>query len=250
MKDFIKLVFVLICLLIYSCNNPTPFLKETKSNNEVVIKEKTALPQCDSSELEIYFISKNLIDIASIDTSIQVSLQYSTAHNFLKKPIYDGLKKCYLPLEVAEKLKNAQKFLKQDFPFYSLIVFDAARPLSIQKKMWNELDIPNNIKINYLANPNDISLHNYGAAVDVGIIGENHVLLEMGTSFDFFGELSEPKKEKMFYKNGKLTKEAYANRLLLRGIMTKAGFFSITSEWWHFNYTTKKIASSKFQLIE
>lgn len=250
MKDFIKLVFVLNCLLQCSCHNSTPFLNNNISSVEVAIKEKTSLPQNDSSKLEKLLVSKNLIDLNSIDSTIQVSLHYSTSQNFLKKPIYDGLKKCYLPLEVAEKLKIAQKFLKQDFPIYSLIIFDAARPLSIQKKMWEELDIPDKLKINYLAHPNDISLHNYGAAVDVGIIGENQVLLEMGTCFDFFGELSQPKKEKMFYENGKLTKEAYANRLLLRSIMTKAGFLSITTEWWHFNYTTKKIASSKFQLID
>ena len=66
--------------------------------------------------------------------------------------------------------------------------------------MWNELDMPQKEKINYLAHPNDTSLHNFGAAVDVGIISNEHVLLDMGTEFDSFVELSKPKKENQFYQ--------------------------------------------------
>jgi D-alanyl-D-alanine dipeptidase len=105
--------------------------------------------------------------------------------------------------------------------------------------MWAELKMPVEEKINYLAHPNDLSLHNYGAAVDVGIIGNNDVLLNMGTPFDFFGELSEPKREKEFVSKGQLSKEALTNRLLLRNVMTQSGFTTITSEWWHFNATNK-----------
>ena len=103
----------------------------------------------DSCALEKQFVSKGLININSLGSSIRVSLQYSTSHNFLKKPIYEGLQDCYLPCEVAIKLSNAQYFLKQQFPYYNIIVFDATRPLHIQQKMWNELDLPFEIKINY-----------------------------------------------------------------------------------------------------
>ncbi|MBL7934448.1 MAG: hypothetical protein JNM51_01415 [Bacteroidia bacterium] len=93
-------------------------------------------------------------------------------------------------------------------------------------------------------------MHNYGAAVDVGIIGNNDVLLDMGTPFDFFGELSKPKREKEFLENGQLSKEALTNRLLLRHVMIKAGFTTITSEWWHFNATNKVSAAARYELIE
>jgi D-alanyl-D-alanine dipeptidase len=116
--------------------------------------------------------------------------------------------------------------------------------------MWEELDLPSSEKINYLAHPDDISLHNYGAAVDVGIIGQNDVLLDMGSPFDHFGELSEPKLEKQFSESGQLLPCALNNRLLLRKVMERAGFTSITSEWWHFNSSSKLMASKKFELIE
>jgi D-alanyl-D-alanine dipeptidase len=52
----------------------------------------------------------------------------------------------------------------------------------------------------------------------------------------------------MFFA-GKLSKDAYKNRLKLREIMKKAGFTPITSEWWHFNACTKLFAAENYNLI-
>ena len=227
---------------VYQEYNKPPINKTNATSYPIFIK--------DSCALEKQFVSKGLININSLDSSIRVSLHYSTSHNFLKKPIYEGLQDCYLPCEVAIKLSNAHYFLKQQFPYYNIIVFDATRPLSAQTHMWNDFEMPAKDKINYLAHPNDISLHNYGAAVDVGIISNDALLLNMGTEFDTFEELSKPKMENQFYLEGKLSKNALANRLLLRQVMCKAGFTGITSEWWHFNATTKLNAANKYTLIE
>ena len=244
--------FHLLYLVVFlgSCTN-----NSQKNNN--VIKQEPVLhltkekPKAhDSCVLEKLFVQKNLVNISSLDSNIRVVLHYSTTHNFLNKTLYHGLTDCYLPCDVAIKLCNAQYYLNSQFSNYHLIVFDAVRPLHIQKQMWDELDMPAKYKINYLAHPNDISLHNYGAAVDVGIIGNNDVLLDMGTPFDFFGELSEPKRENELVEKGQLSKEALTNRLLLRDVMTKAGFTTITSEWWHFNSTNKVNAALAYELIE
>ncbi len=239
----------LICSLLFACKESNTSI----SNYTKTVIEEKVVPQTniikDSSALEKLFVSNNLINIHAIDSSIRVSLLYSTKHNFLKREIYLGLENCYLPCDVAIKLKNAQYYLHQQFPNYNLIVFDATRPLSIQKQMWQELDMPYNDKINYLAHPNDISLHNYGAAIDIGIISNEDVLLNMGTEFDAFEELSKPKKEIQFYKEGKLSKEALTNRILLRKTMLMAGFMTITSEWWHFNSCSKTEAAKNYKLI-
>jgi D-alanyl-D-alanine dipeptidase len=249
-KTNIKLYVLFILINFISCSSPNEKnIKELKVE-PIITQKKSNLKTHDTSALEHLFIQKNLINISSLDSSIRVVLHYSTSHNFLNKPLYNGLTQCYLPCEVAIKLCNAQHFLNLNFPNYNLIVFDAVRPLRIQKQMWDEFKMPDKQKIKYLAHPNSISLHNYGAAVDVGIISDNNVLLDMGTSFDFFGELSEPKKEQQFLLNGKLSKQAFANRLVLRDVMMKAGFATITTEWWHFNSTTKILAAKKYELIE
>ena len=246
--NYVSLIFLIIAFGCTPNNQKTQNNNNNKKNELQLIKKETT-PK-DSCDLERLFVQKKLVNISSLDSSIRVVLHYSTSKNFLNKPIYNGLLDCYLPCDVAIKLSNAQHFLHSQFPNYHLIVFDAVRPLHIQKLMWDELQIPTKEKINYLAHPSDLSLHNYGAAVDIGIIGDNDLLLDMGTPFDFFGELSKPKNEKAFLENGQLSQEALSNRLILRNIMLKAGFTSITSEWWHFNATNKVTAAAKYELIE
>ena len=154
----------------------------------------------DSSEYEKLFVRNGLVNINEFDPDIRVVLLYNTDKNFLGKSFYKGLDQCYLHCDAATKLNHAQKLLKKEHPFYNLIVFDACRPSHIQKMMWDSLKMKPVDKYNYVARPDELSLHNFGAAVDVGIINENGVLLDMGTPFDFFGELAQPKMEnEMFY---------------------------------------------------
>jgi D-alanyl-D-alanine dipeptidase len=249
-QSLITFYSILYLITVISCTNSNSNSSSNhKENKPTLVLKKEPILQHDSSELEKLYVLKKLVNISSLDSNIRVVLHYSTSQNFLNKPIYKGLKDCYLPCEVAIKLCNAEYFLNSKFPKYHLIVFDAVRPLHIQKLMWDELKMPAEEKINYLAHPSDLSLHNYGAAVDVGIIGENDILLNMGTPFDFFGELSKPKREIELLEKGQLSKEALNNRLLLRDAMTKAGFTTITSEWWHFNATNKVTAANKYELI-
>lgn len=249
-NSYIKLFILCISINFISCLPSSEQSNTPLKHNPVIVQKKDSLKACDSCALERLFIQKNLINISSLDSNIRVVLHYSTSHNFLNKSLYNGLTNCYLPCEVAIKLCNAQHILNSQYPNYHLIVFDAVRPLHIQKQMWDEFKMPDKQKINYLAHPKDISLHNYGAAVDVSIIGNNDVLLDMGTPFDFFGELSEPKKELQFLLDGTLSKQAYTNRQLLRKVMLTAGFMAITTEWWHFNADYKIDAAKKYDLIE
>ncbi|MDP1800179.1 MAG: M15 family metallopeptidase, partial [Bacteroidota bacterium] len=205
----------------------------------------------DTSYLEHLFKGYDLIDVQSLDSSIKVDLKYASTDNFLKLNVYDGLRKAYFPCEVAIRIYNAQYYLKQINPNYSLIIFDAARPLHVQQMMWDSLDMPPDIKYAYLSPPFSISLHNYGCAVDLSIIDlKTNKLLEMGTDFDHFGKLSQPVYEWQYLKTGELTQEAFENRKLLRKVMQLANFFPITSEWWHFNFCNKEFAAVKFKLIQ
>jgi zinc D-Ala-D-Ala dipeptidase len=200
--------------------------------------------------MEQRIIEAGLIDIKTIDTSIVVDLKYSTKNNFLGIDVYGDFNKCYLQPDVAEKLKTAQQLLKSKFPYYSLIVYDAVRPRSIQYKMWDTINVSYYDRPKYLSNPKYGSLHNYGAAVDVSIINENGYELDMGTAFDYFGELAYPEKENSMLAEGKLTRTQWLNRELLRDVMKQAGFFNIQTEWWHFNSCYRSQAIVKYKIVE
>ncbi len=203
------------------------------------------------SSMERYMLQNGLIDVKGLDSSIQVNLIYNDTCNFLHRKIYDSLSIAFLPKDIAAKFVNAQKELKSINPSLSLIIFDAARPHHIQKFMWDSLKMEPNIKFNYVATPWDISLHNYGAAVDVTIKDmRKNELLDMGTIIDHFGQIAAPLHEIRFLKNKELSDTAYKNRVLLREVMKKGGFTPINTEWWHFNSCHKDFAAQTYTLLK
>ena len=203
-----------------------------------------------STFLEQKLISFGLVNIKTLDATINVTLKYSTEDNFLHKNMYGELQNCYLQKDIAKKLINAQKLLKEKFPFYSLIVYDGVRPLSIQQMMWDELQVPEKLKDKYVSNPEVGSLHNFGCAVDVSIVNEEGWTMDMGTPYDYFGELGHPIAEHRMIEEGKLTWRQFENRKLLREVMTASGFTGITTEWWHFNGSSLKIAGEKYHIVD
>lgn len=204
---------------------------------------------CQPKNLEKHFTFYGLIDIKTVCPEIVVDLAYSGKTNFVGIDLYGDLNKCFLPKEVALQLCKAQQYLHKISTYYSIIVFDATRPLHIQKLMWDSLKIPIEQKVKYLASPTSVSLHNYGAAIDVGLITKDGLIVDMGTPFDYFGSEAQITKEDSLVIKGKITKQQLLNRKILRKAMTQAGFKTMSTEWWHFNYCTKEDAIKKFALI-
>jgi len=204
----------------------------------------------EKSEIEMEMEMLGLVDVLSLDSTLKVDLRYSTLNNFTGKDMYGDLNRCYLQKDVADKLVTAQAELKKQYPYYSLIVFDGARPVSIQQLMWDSVNLSPLDRQKYLSNPANRSLHNYGAAVDVSIIDESGTELDMGTPYDYFGELAHPRKETEYFEAGELTQTQLSNRELLRTVMRAAGFSRIETEWWHFNSTSRVHAAEIYPVIE
>jgi len=256
-------VLFLVCSTFTACNDFAH--ADNKKNNTAVPLIKAAdIDVCaDSnkfsaplqfpfifSKTEQSIIGAGCVDIKIIDSSIVVDLKYSTSDNFLGFDVYGDFNTCYLQADVAEKLSRAQKYLKSQYPFYNLIVYDGARPRSVQYKMWDTINVPYSERSKYLSDPAGGSLHNFGAAVDLSIIDENGYVLDMGTKYDYFGELAYPREEERMIREGKLSHLQLLNRELLRSVMEQAGFFGITTEWWHFNSCCRKAAYKKYSIIE
>jgi D-alanyl-D-alanine dipeptidase len=188
------------------------------------------------------------VDAQSVCPDIVVELKYATSDNFLHKNVYGDLKKCYLLKEAAQKLAAAQKSLTALHPGWRLKIYDGARPRRIQAAMWAL--VKGTPQQPFVANPETGSIHNYGAAVDLTVVDEKGHELDMGTPFDFFGDLAQPRLEEASLKQGKLSAEQVQNRHLLRKVMTEAGFISISSEWWHFDAFPKEEVRKRFKIIE
>jgi D-alanyl-D-alanine dipeptidase len=254
--------FSLLLVLISSCERfageKKPFLikpvPEAKAPTSTAIGITDSVPEREPAQppgpAEEALIAAGLVNIQTVDSSIKVNLKYSTCDNFLFLDMYGDLEKCYLQPDVAEKLKVAQQLLKKKFPYYSLIVYDGVRPRSIQCKMWDTIAVPASERTKYVSNPMNGSLHNFGAAVDLSIIDENGIELDMGTPYDFFGELAYPREEERMIREFRLSYKQLFNRQILREAMVNAGFMSITTEWWHFNSCFRKEAIGKYKIVE
>ncbi|MEY2940978.1 MAG: D-Ala-D-Ala dipeptidase [Bacteroidota bacterium] len=199
---------------------------------------------------ELSMQKQGLQDATEQVSSVLVELKYATTDNFMKKNVYGCLTHAYLQKETVAMLKKAQQNLEKAHPGYHLLIYDAARPLSKQWELWNTLtEYSPEKRRTYVADPKEHSIHNYGSAIDLTVADEQGKPLEMGTKYDFFGEMAYPKEEARLLKAGKLSQKAIDNRLILRKAMKSAGFMPIEYEWWHFNAFSRKVAKEKFSVI-
>lgn len=189
------------------------------------------------------------VAVNKVDTTVQVRLMYAGEDNFTGVRLYDDLSDAYLHPDAAKALVKASDELHRLFPAYNLLVKDAARPMSVQRRMFNA--VKGTPKANYVANPaKGGGLHNYGLAVDITIVDEQGNELPMGTPVDHLGKEANIDREKQMVMEGVISETERQNRLLLRRVMTAAGFTPLRTEWWHFNLVSKRQAQSSYRLLD
>lgn len=164
-----------------------------------------------------------MIELKDIIPDIQYELLYATTNNFTGKQLYPNAKTTFLRLPAAKALAKVQAGLHQFG--YGLKIYDAYRPHSVTKKMWELIKDER-----YVANPAKGSGHNRGLAIDLTIIykksGEE---LDMGTGFDNFTDTAH-------HSFRQLGPETLINRRFLRSLMEKNGFIALETEWWHYSW--------------
>ena len=191
-----------------------------------------------------------MVNIQDLDSEILVDLKYATEDNFVGKNMYGGLKCAYLEKEFANRVALAQKILKKRNPNYTLLIYDAARPISTQRimhKMVEDTEFEG-----FVADGTRGGRHNFGVAVDLTIATTDGKALDMGAGFDEFSkasyvkgtpDTSDPKTRTIeIYRgyaesqvaNGTLSRSAADNRILLIEVMCEAGFYPYRLEWWHY----------------
>ncbi|WP_426075151.1 M15 family metallopeptidase [Janthinobacterium sp. DSP2-3-3] len=164
---------------------------------------------------------------------IAVDLRYATPDNFVGRDLYSPIDCAWLHRDAAAALEQAVAWLAAHRPDHHLLVLDALRPQRVQQQLWDALQ--GTELLGYIAEPARGSIHSFGMALDITIVGPDGQELDMGTSFDDLSERSHPALELTLLEKGEITEEQVAHRRLLRDAMFQAGFFGINSEWWHFD---------------
>ncbi len=160
-----------------------------------------------------------------------------------------AVKECYVREPVYEMLVKASENLPCG---YKLRIWDAWRPLALQKELYEfyrqsvidtfslsslPAEKQNEVVSKYIAIPSENPLsppaHTTGGAVDVTLTDEEGNELDMGTDFDDFSEKAQTDYFEKAEFNGSKVQE---NRRILYKAMTDAGFTNLPSEWWHYDY--------------
>ena len=166
----------------------------------------------------------DLVEITALDPTVRLDVRYATAENFLGRPLYP-VARGFLRRPVAEALVRVHRALGPQG--YGLVVFDAYRPWSVTKLMW-DLTPPG--QRGFVANPARGSNHNRGCAVDLSLFAlDTGRAVEMPSGYD---EMSP--RSASAYAGG--SPESRARRDGLRAAMEAEGFRVEAHEWWHFNH--------------
>ena len=159
--------------------------------------------------------------IAIQDPHIIADLVYTTPNNFTGQQLYPDCAQIYLHKKAAARLiASAQEFAQHNV---RIKVWDAYRPWSMQKKMWDI--VPDE---QYVANPKDGGFHTRGNSVDITLVDVHGNELMMATPFDCFDERAHMESIDLLPENIR------NNVLLLKTIMERHGFTQYMYEWWHF----------------
>lgn len=203
----------------------------------------------DGRDLERRFREYGLVDIATVDPSIVVELKYTDTDNFTRRDMYGPLERAYFVPEIARMLAGVQRELRAKHPGYSLVIYDAARPMSIQAYMYALVEGTDQEK--YVASPdNGGGYHNYGVAVDLSILDSEGRPLDMGSPFDCFDAIANVGNEAFYVETGRMSREAMENRRMLADLMLAAGFEQNPDEWWHFQKYDKAELMKRYRLLD
>ena len=171
---------------------------------------------------------------------------------------YEDKSPFFIRENALKLLSGAQKKLSSVKTGYKLKIFDAYRPLGVQKFMIEydtqrvsleryqssfsnlsykkQQEIKNIISYFWSPISRDIALnpppHSTGGALDLTIVDESGSELDMGTKID---ELSEASVSD-YFKSEAESNLYKKNRKLLKDVMCNAGFTQLPTEWWHFSY--------------
>ena len=187
--------------------------------------------------------SAGMVDVRALAPGIGLDMRYAGAHNFVGTSI-DGYEapRCYLLRPAAEALARVQESLRPRHQ--RLLAFDCNRPVRavahFMRGARDPADLRNKAEFYPLLDKSALvpgyiaehSGHSRGATIDLTIeqcdaAGGHCEPLDMGTGFDYFGELAHT-------DSPGATDVQRANRHLLRDAMQAQGFENYADEWWHY----------------
>ena len=212
--------------------------------------------------------TSQFVTLTDIVPDAILEIRYFGTYNFVGDRI-DGYEEptALLTKVAADSLLAVSEDVKAQG--YRLKIYDAYRPqkgvdhfvrwaqnddVSMKAFFYPDLDKGVLFKQDYIM---EKSGHTRGSTVDLTLFDmKTEKELDMGGTFDWFGVESHPdfcgNPETGEYTGGtspagrSITKEQFANRMILRQAMLRHGFKALDSEWWHFTLKNEPFPDTYF----
>lgn len=197
-------------------------------------------------------LPEGFVYVTDVIATAQLEIRYFTGYNFIGTPI-DGYlaPTAVLTQEAAEALKKAADLLEEQG--YYIKIFDAYRPQQavdhfvrwaqdledqrMKEYFYPEVEKELLFELGYIASR---SGHSRGSTVDLTLVYKDSLEeVDMGSPFDFFGEISHHGTELISEKQAR-------NRAVLCDAMLAAGFQLYPEEWWHYTLAAEPYPDQYF----
>ena len=204
----------------------------------------TAIPK--GARLKTGNTTLDLRDEPFVDISEYSKGAILTDMKYLEAKRPGAISVAYARISVAKRLLKASSLLPKG---YRLKIYDAWRPYSVQKSIYDEYfyDLAKKEEnadlsddelhaltrkfVSFPSTEKTVSfVHSSGGAVDLTLCYDNGEEIDMGCGFDEFTVRAATDA----YED--LDGAVRDNRRLLYTVMTEAGFTNYPEEWWHFDY--------------
>ena len=220
-------------------------VKDEDIADEIIVEELEDGRKLSNDSSDFVLLSEAVPDAI-------LEIRYYSTYNFVGDRI-DGYEEpvALLTKEAAKALQEVSDEVMAKG--YRLKIYDAYRPqmavdnfmawaldaddTRMKEYFYPELDKTVLFPQGYIA---EHSGHSRGSTVDLTLFDmETEKEVDMGGTFDYFGELSHPD-----YTD--ITDEQYANRMILREAMLNHGFKPLDEEWWHFTLKEEPFPDTYF----
>ena len=255
----LTLAVILVAGLLFGCgkSGTKDETKEAAAQSDAQLTE--AEKKLDESKVEIAkdgsrlcSDSSDFVLLTDVVPDAVLEIRYYSTYNFVGDRI-DGYEEplAFATKEAAAALKEVSDDLIARG--YRLKIFDAYRPQKavshfmrwakdvddtrMKEYFYPELDKSVLFEQKYIL---EHSGHSRGSTFDLTLFDmKTEKEVDMGGTFDYFGELSHPD-----YKG--ITDQQYKNRMILREAMLAHGFDPLAEEWWHFTLADEPFANTYF----
>jgi D-alanyl-D-alanine dipeptidase len=188
--------------------------------DELLVEALAASPPEEEGD----FLPSDLVELVTLDPTINLDVRYATTNNFMGEVFYSE-PRAFLQRPAAEALVRASQWLRDRG--YGLLIHDGYRPWYVTKMFWDAT--PEELRI-FVANPDNGSRHNRGCAIDLTLYD-----LATGTPITMTGGYDEMSPRSFPDYPGGTSRQRW-HRELLREAMEAQDFTVYEAEWWHFDY--------------